>query len=328
MILSIVIVSYNTQLLTLEAVRSAWKDAQNSSVLKDKTEIFVVDNNSSDDSVKTLKDTFGSKITIIENKQNVGFAKANNQGIEKASGTYILLLNSDTLVQQGALENLVKAMEDHELSDSTAHLESSYGRLDKLGILAATLLNEDGTIQPQGGSFPRLISLFCHMAMLDDLPLIGRLFPSTQHTGLRQTEKLIYRTQDHRLIRRDWVGATAMLIRKALIDEIGMLDENIFMYGEDVEFCLRAKHHHWDVAIHPLAKITHIGSASGSSTNAILGELKGYQYIWAKHKPLWQQPLARLILKMGALQRQLVFGTIARDTKRQKAYQQALEELR
>jgi GT2 family glycosyltransferase len=328
MILSIIILNYNTKDLTLKAINSAWSDAQKSELLKGKTEIIVVDNNSKDDSVKTLRETFHTPhIHIIASKENGGFAKGNNIGISQAKGAYVLLLNSDTIVQHGALENLVTSLEMRPDDSSTAVLESHHGRLDRLGLLAATLLNEDGTLQPQGGSFPTLLSLFSHMTMLDDIPLLGRLLPSTQHTGMRQTEKLRYRTSDPRLIQRDWVGATALLIRKDVFDEIGLLDENIFMYGEDVEFCMRAKHHHWDIAIHPQAKITHYGSASSSSERAIIGELVNYYYIWSKHKPLWQQPIARLILKLGALLRIIIFGTIARDAYKQEAYRKAFAQL-
>lgn len=328
MTLSIIIISYNTKYLTLQSVESAWRDAQASPKLKGRTEIIVIDNNSSDKSVAELKEEFNSKnIRIIRNKNNVGFAAANNQGIKLAKGKFLLLLNSDTITQQGALETLVKTMESYPLDDSTSTLSSEQHRLDKLGILAPTLLNEDGTVQSQGGQLPNLLSLFFHMTFLDDLPLIGKFLPSTQHTGFRQTEKLRYYTKDQRLIRRDWVGGTAMLIRRELIEEIGDLDSNIFMYGEDIEFCIRARHHHWDVAIHPQAKITHLGSASSSATNALKGELKNYIYIWSKHKPLWQLPLARLIIKLGCVMRIFVFGTILKDRRRRDVYQSILAKI-
>lgn len=329
MILSIIIVSYNTAHLTVQAVKSAWEDAQNSHLLKDQTEIIVIDNNSTDDSVEKLTKLTKSikNLSIIKKAKNLGFAKANNIGIKQATGDNILLLNSDTIVQPTALEQLTSQIALYPTNPSTAQLESRQDTLDKLGILAATLINQDGTLQPQGGSFPGLISLFCHMTMLDDIPLIGKLLPSTQHTGLRQVEKLRNKMGELRLIQRDWVGATAVLIRREVFDEVGLLEEGIFMYGEDVEFCMRAKHHHWDVAIHPTAQVIHLGSASGSSSKALIGELKGYQYIWSKHKPLWQQPIATLILKWGALQRMLVFGTMARDKKKFAAYGEALSQL-
>jgi GT2 family glycosyltransferase len=118
-----------------------------------------------------------------------------------------------------------------------------------------------------------------------------------------------------------------MMIRKAVFSEVGLLDENIFMYGEDVEFCLRARSHHWDVAIDTQAVVTHLGSASSSSVRAIEGELKGYLYIWSKHGPLWQLPLVKLILKAGCVLRWLVFGTMAKQPEKAQAYARIWQQL-
>lgn len=118
-----------------------------------------------------------------------------------------------------------------------------------------------------------------------------------------------------------------MLIKRAVIDEVGSLDGNIFMYGEDVEFCMRAANHHWDVGIVPAATIVHFGSASSSSAHAILGEFKGYQYIWSKHKPLWQRPFLNLVLKLGCSLRLFLFGTIIKDTAKAQVYTAVLEQL-
>jgi GT2 family glycosyltransferase len=321
MTLSVIIVSYNTANLTLGSIASAWDDAQASSMLKGKTEFIVVDNHSQDDSLKLLnkfkKEKASSNIIIISKQKNLGFAAANNLAIKKARGKYILLLNSDTFVQPKALELLF-----------THHQQASrHQKIAHLGILAATLLNTDGTLQPQGGDLPTLFSLFTHMTLLDDLPFFGKLLPSVQHTGYRQTETLKKSSLDVLLTKRGWVAGTAVLIKKQVFEEIGLLDENIFMYGEDVEFCLRAKNHHWETAIDPSAKITHLGSASSSSSNAIKGEFNAYLYIWSKHKPLWQIPLVKMILKLGAALRWFLFGTIFRDNHKMKVYQNLLFQI-
>ena len=327
MILTIIIVSYNTKDLTLQTIETAWKEAQSSPTLAKKTEIIVVDNDSKDGTVAAVRDTFtSSNIKVIANRHNKGFASANNQGIKIAKGKYIILLNSDTIVQKGGLSTMVETFERFPLDEKTASLATEVNRIDRLGILAPTLLNPDGTLQPQGGDLPTLGSLFNHMSFLDDLPLIGKLLPSTQHTGLRQSEQLRYHTNDNRLIKRGWVGGTAMMIRKEVIKEIGLLDDGIFMYGEDTEYCMRAKHHHWDVAIDPQAKITHFGQASSSSANAIKGEFKSYIYNWSKHKPLWQVKIVKAILRMGAFFRVIIFSTIKPDNKRRQIYQELLSQ--
>lgn len=316
-LLSICIISYNTRILTCAAVASAAADCSSSELLKKTSEVIIVDNNSQDDSVAALKEQtqhLPIPAQLIVNKENSGFAAANNQAIQQAKGKYILLLNSDTEVIPGALEKLVMGFELVG-STTTATLASAKGELDNLGICAASLRNADGTPQPQGGSFPTLISLACQMLFLDDIPVLGKLLPSTQHTGWRAPAQ----TTDRVLVQQDWVGGTALMISRACLEEIGLLDEQIFMYGEDIEWCMRAHHKHWDVAINTKAEITHFGSASGGSEHALLGEFKGYLYIWALHKPLWQQNLAALLLKTGALLRVVLFATINRR-ERAKIY--------
>jgi hypothetical protein len=326
MILSIIIISYNTRDLTLQTLESVDVALRNSPQLRKKTEVFVIDNNSGDDSVKALKAfaTTHPYVRILPQKENLGFGRANNLGVTYSHGKYILFLNSDTTLQSTSLQELVNSFEEHPVRDITAQLSSYGNTLDRLGIVAAQLLNTDGSIQPQGGNFPTLATLFFHMSMLDDLPLIGSFLPSTQHTGLRTMPFL----PNSSLVPKDWVAGTALVIRRETLEEIGSFDPAIFMYAEDIELCLRARHHHWDVAIANKALITHLGSASSTSENAILGELRGYLYIWAKHKSLWQYQLAKGILIFGCLLRRFLFGTIARDAARAKVYETAYQELR
>jgi N-acetylglucosaminyl-diphospho-decaprenol L-rhamnosyltransferase len=326
-LLSTIIVSYNTQELTAQALTAADNDIQASKVLKGKSELIVVDNHSTDETLEQLKKQkkqLDTPLTVIANDHNLGFASANNQGMAKAQGQYVLLLNSDTVIQPGALEHLVTTFEAHPIQESTAELESHSGQLDRLGIVAATLLNRDGSLQAQGGSFPNLLSLASHWLMLDDIPVLGQMLPSTQHTGRNVRQDL----SGSHLVQQDWVGGTAMMIRREMIEEIGNLDDHIFMYGEDVEFCLRARKHHWDIAIDTQAQIIHYGSASSSSLNALRGEAKGYLYIWSKHHPLWQLPMARAILRLGCQLRVWLFGTIKGDQVKAKNYRSILMELK
>lgn len=331
--LAVAIVSYNTAELTLQTLTSLCHDLESSN-LTAVSEIIVVDNASSDDSVKGVR-AFAKKssatISIITNKKNVGFARANNQAISASSAEYILLLNSDTIVQPGAIRLLLTAMQESP-EESTAVLAGYPKKLDRVGIIAATLTNPDGTIQPQGGSYPTLWALACHMLLLDDIPLIGRFLPSTQHTGRRTdvaspAHHLTGKPSEPttQLKQKDWVAGTAMLLRREMLDEIGLLDENIFMYAEDMELCMRARHRHWDVAIHQSAFVTHLGSASAGSQRAILGEFQGYLYIWKKHFPR-KSGIAELLLRTGALLRRWIFGTIG-DREKSEMYQVVLKSI-
>ena len=310
-ILSIIVVSYNTKDLTIQSLDTAIDEINSSKILKDKTEIFLVDNDSKDGSPKACQDFLKKKkfphFKVFANKDNLGFAKANNQATEIAKGRYIILLNSDVIVLKGGLSKLVETFEANSIDEKTASLLTAGEKIDRLGILVPTLLNKDKSIQNQGGSLPSLGTIASQMLFLDDIPLIGKLFPSTQDTGKSAAAFKTYDDSATKLIKKGWVGGTAMMFRRELIDEIGMLDGNIFMYGEDQEFCMRAQNHHWDIAIHPQAKIIHFGSASSSSRNAILGEFKGYLYIFEKHKSVFEKLILKIILYLGACLRQLIY---------------------
>lgn len=312
LLLSVIVVSYNTPDLTIQTLTSVIREITASHFLNGKTDVYIIDNDSHDDSVARIrqfvKDCHYPLVKVIENSKNLGFAGANNQALRLSQAKYCLLLNSDTIVQKKALELLVKTMEKVSVNEETANSEEWGEKIDKLGVLSATLVNPDGSFQPQGGSLPALHTIASQMLFLDDLPWIGHFFPSTQHTGMSDFAFQTYRRNLQRLIPKDWVGGTAMLLRKSMLDEIGLLDENIFMYGEDQELCMRAKNHHFDVAIHPQATITHFGSASSSSKNAILGEFKGYLYIFQKHKPHWQLPILKALLFLGASLRILFYN--------------------
>lgn len=324
--LSIIIVSYNTAQLTTQCLAAVLLSLESFPGLLEATEVIVVDNNSSDNSVAAIKDFSKThpklQLRLLPQQTNLGFGRANNIGIAKSSGELLLFLNSDTVCQVQSIPLLLEAFQAHPLQQPTADLSSYRHKLDRLGVVSAQLLNVDGSMQPQGGSFPTLVSLACHMLMLDDLPLVGRWLPSTQHTGRRQT------TPQSRMYQQDWVAATAMMVRRALIDEVGHFDPDIFMYGEDVELCIRSRNHHWDIAIEPSALVMHYGSASSSSATAITGELMSYLYIWRKHKPHWQRPYAKGLLLLGCQLRSWLFGTILQNQEKAKIYQAAIKEVR
>ena len=330
-LLSAIIVSYNTKDLTIQALTSLLKEIKSSDLLKKKSEILLVDNHSQDGSIQAIKQFFHQAkfrdYQLIVNKKNLGFARANNQALKQAQGQYLLLLNSDTIVQPGAIDTLVKTFIQHPDQLATATTQDSDEMVDYLGILSPTLLNADGSLQPQGGSQISLRAIFNQMFFLDDLPVIGKYLPSTQQTGrsqqLNQQQLLDKQRQQTQLIYKAWVSGAAMMIRKAVIDQIGYLDKNIFMYGEDQEFCLRARHHHFDIAVHPHAEVVHLGSASSSSEQAIVGEFKSYQYIWQKHFPAYQQRLLRWILRAGARFRMLIYR-LTGNQRQATIYREAL----
>jgi GT2 family glycosyltransferase len=154
------------------------------------------------------------------------------------------------------------------------------------------------------------------MLFIDDIPLLGKFLKP-------------YQLRDHKAFTSErlmgWVGGTAMMIRRDVTKKIGLLNEDMFMYAEDIEFCMRAHEKGFLVAITPDAKIIHYGqqSSGGAPKAAWLGEYKGLKYIFNKHKPSWEYPVLRMLLKTGALLRIFVFGILQGRRDAYEAYKEA-----
>lgn len=312
--LSTIIVSYNTVDLTCNAVQSVLNEYLHSKI---DGEVIVIDNNSADDSTHQLKRLFHDHIKLIESDKNLGFAGGNNLGIEQACGEFIFLLNSDTTVHPGAIKSILKKFKKYPDKD-TAELENTH-KVDRLGIVSCKLLNLDGTLQKQGGALPSLKTIAFWWLL--PVPSSVYKFPPSVSYHIEQDE--FYETEQS----IGWVGGTAMMIKREVIEEIGVLDEGIFMYAEDVEYCMRATDHHWDILYTPDGEITHFGSASSSSDRATLGEVIGLYYLAQKHFPAWKASAVRKILRLGCLLRWFLFGIIAGHEKKKKVYQEAFQKL-
>lgn len=289
--LSIIIVNFNTQKLLKDCLQSIEASQGNGS-----WEIIVVDNHSTDQSISMVKKFFPA-VKIIANKTNEGFAKANNRGVKQARGDYILLLNSDTIVKKDALNTLLSCVKQ-------SHAD----------IASCKLLHPNGTIQPQGGFLPRLSNIAAWMLCIDDIPGISRLIKPYQQTS----QAFFMRDQQP-----GWVSGTALIVNRSTYNKLHGFDEHFFMYGEDVDFCLRAQKQGFRVNYFSQPEITHLGQGSGNSRGALIGEYKGLQYIFRQHKPAWELPILRILLKTGALCRILLFGIIKRDVQKKQIYQQA-----
>lgn len=280
--LSVIIVNWNTQKLLENCLRSIFKFTRGVTF-----EVIVVDNGSTDNSPGQVKKKF-PQVKLLSNKDNLGFSRANNQGIQVAKGEYIMLLNSDTYLIENSLRKMVEEAD----------------KFPSLGALGPTLLNRDRTIQQSVGFFPNLAKIFWWMSFIDDLP--GGTFLKPYHVD----HDVFYKRERQ----VDWVTAAAILVPKSTITRVGLLDEKIFMYGEEVEWCYRIKKSGDKVYFSPVTKIIHIGRGSSqkTSTNAIVGEFKGIQYFYLKHKNKTSLQIARLLLKIGALARIIIFGALSR----------------
>lgn len=225
--LSVIIASYNTKDLLKNCLNS----------LPSFIEVIVVDNVSKDGSVEMLEQQF-PQVRLIKNTQNLGFAKANNQGIKLASGRYILLLNSDTVVPPGTLEEMIKFMEQDL----------------RVGIATCRVELADGSLDPASHrGFPTPWAALTYFTGLEKFFPKSRIFGQYHLTYLPLDEI-------HTI---DSPSGAFFLMRRDMLDEIGLLDEHYFMYAEDIDLSWRAKKASWKVMFHPFVKIIHYKKKSG-----------------------------------------------------------------
>lgn len=206
--LSIIIVNYNVKYFLEQCLRSVLKASRNI-----ETEIFVVDNNSSDGSIAYLTSLF-PEVIFIANKDNPGFSKANNQAIELAKGEYILLLNPDTVVEEDTFSNVCRFMDEHP----------------DAGALGVKMLDGDGNFLPESKrGFPSPWNSFCKMFGL------SKLFPKSPFFAKYHLRYL----DENQIHEVDVLAGAFMLLRKSVLDKTGLLDDTFFMYGEDIDLSYR-----------------------------------------------------------------------------------------
>lgn len=260
--LSIIIISFDTKELLRECLTSVLNQTKGVEF-----EVIVVDNGSSDTSVEMVKKEF-PQIKLIKNKENLGFAKANNQALRQSHGEYVLLLNSDTKIVNNALVKLVNFAESKK----------------DLGIAGPRLLNLNDTPQPSAAPFYTLpvtaISLFSGDKFLRQSP--------SKSTPV------------------DWVSGACFLIKREVIEKIGLLDERFFMYAEEMEFCYRAKKAGYQVYFYPQAEVIHLiqGGSSASwqgKQKAIWGIYRGLIHFYRKHFAPWKLFVLKFLLKAKAV---------------------------
>jgi GT2 family glycosyltransferase len=275
--LSIIIVNFNAEKFLVECLDSIYAQTKQISF-----DIWVVDNNSADASVPMVLQNF-PQVNLIENKENGGFARANNQAIAKRISDYILLLNPDTLILQNAIEKVVDFMD----------------RNPTVGICGCKVLNEDGTLQlacrrsipTPGVAFFRLTGL-------------SKLFPNSK---IMAKYNLTYLDPDspHQV---DAVSGAFLMIRKEVVGDIGLLDERFFMYGEELDWCLRAKKAGWAIMYYPNAEIVHYkGECSRFNHRKAAFEFYRSMYLFhKKHFAKNYNPFINAIIYAGIFLKALV----------------------
>jgi len=240
--LSIIIVSYNTKNITRQCLVALQKSLKKSPKLK--AEIIVVDNASTDGSAEMLS-TFKSQLSnlkLINNASNLGFGKANNQGVKKAHGTYILFLNSDVVVDNVNFGQLIQYMQKDT----------------DIGVLTVKVKLPHGSIDPASHrGFPTIWRSFCYYGGLESLfkniPVLSRICGGYHltHLNLKKIHEI------------DSPTAAFYLTKKGIFDDVGGFDESFFMYGEDLDLSYRIKQEGYKIIYYPLYSVLHLKYQSG-----------------------------------------------------------------
>ncbi|WP_071873423.1 glycosyltransferase family 2 protein [Atopomonas hussainii] len=265
--LTVSIVNYKTPQLVIECINSLKRFAPRLASMR----VIVVDNASADDSL-ALIGAAHSDVQLIDAGDNLGFAAGNNLALQDCESDYVLLLNSDALVDDGSLDHLLQVMQNNP----------------QVGAVSARVVNaDDGQDQDYPARFPSLLEMFRRA-------LSGPQFPA-------------HGQQDPVVMER--LHGACMLIRSKLLNSVGLLDDGFFMYDEDVDWCVRARQQGWQLWLIPQARVLHHGgrssgrSPSGRASSPTLSptalrmryELRRSRYrLYRKHRTGWELLLLKL----------------------------------
>jgi GT2 family glycosyltransferase len=256
--LSVIIVNWNTRELLLKCIESFYRTVKGLGF-----EIFVVDNGSSDGSPDSVQRRF-PEIELIRNRRNLGFARANNEALKRSKGRYALLLNTDVILTDDAVEKLVEFMEENPT----------------VGIAGGQLINGDGSKQNSFDNFPSLATEALNKSLL-------RMFFPKRYPSKR----VDYREP---IDVHSVIGA-CMIIRSQSIKEVGLLDEDYFFFLEETDWCYRMRRRRWRVCHMPQAKIVHL---QGKTANLVKDRAKIEYYrslylFFKKHRGIVESALLR-----------------------------------
>lgn len=244
MLLSVIMVNYNTRELAQAAIQLLLASTDLPNI-----EIFLIDNASKEDA-SLLKEEF-PQLRFIQNSVNVGFGRANNQALPLLAGDYVLLLNTDAFVADDGVKLSLDYMQQHP----------------RVGILGVKLVGRDGELQPSARYFPTPWNLFLQRSGL------SRFFANA-----RLVDDMNW---DHASARAcDWVPGCYYLVRREVIDQVGLFDPRYFLYYEEVDHCFAAKKAGWEVHYFPGTSVVHIGGESAKSEGELTAsgrQLEGLQ---------------------------------------------------
>lgn len=268
--LSIVIVNWNGLAVLRNCLGSIFASPQGI-----RFEVIVVDNASHDDSTATIEREF-PQVVILRNQQNLGFAAANNQAFALARGRCVLLLNNDTLVLPGALAESVRYLDGHP----------------QVGALGCRVEYPDGSFQ---SSYYRVHDLW---DLLTTRLLPFDLVPKNRLNRSRYWGKIFSQPQEVEV-----VAGCFFLVRRQVIDEVGLLDEDFFMYGEEEEWCFRIRQNGWKIIYHPGVRIIHLHGFSARKARKAMNLItrKSPLLVLEKTQGVWAAWTGNIFMMTGAL---------------------------
>lgn len=259
--LSIIIVTFNTEAVTLNCLSSIFN-----SLIKYSFEVIVVDNNSKDQTVINIQKLF-PQVKLISSEMNLGFSKGNNLGIKTAKGKYLLLLNSDTIVLSDSIQNLVEEMETNQYD-----------------VAGPKLLNQDMTIQRSWFNFPSSVKTFFRIT--DLYILFYKLSHFLSYFFVFFNKKPAFLLSEIKEnIEVDYLSFAAILIRRKVLESIGALDEKLMFYHEDCEYGIRSNKNNFKINYCVNPQIIHLGGSSSSNFSifSFENDVKGLLHIYRKH---------------------------------------------
>lgn len=266
---SIIIVNWNVKDLVIKTITAALKQTD---VV---TEIIVVDNDSHDGSVEALKTIFGDKIKLIESKENLGFAKANNLAAKQAVGEYLLILNPDCFLHEHALTPAINRLKG-----------------DNNGILGFRLLNEDGSQQLSIRKFPRVIDVFLFCLRLNHWPRLFSYFSNYFQLNFDYAKEQSV----------EQVMGACFLIKNSLFKQLNGFDEGFYIWFEEVDLCQRVHNLGYKNLYFPQAQATHVGGQSFGQASTCRKSRIFYNslyYYSKKHFNLFLQPIIFIGCKLS-----------------------------
>ena len=270
--ISIIIVNWKVKKLLKKCLDSILKYKEDLDI-----EIFVIDNNSNDGSLEMITSNY-PEVNMISLFINSGFAKANNLGLKKAKGKYLLLLNPDTEITKNFFKKILKYLDEN----------------NNVGILGPKILNSDNTIQRSVRRFPTFISQVLILLKLKNI-LSNNVFLSNylyKNFNYNKTQEV------------DQVMGAAMFIRRSVLEKIGLLDENFFIWFEEVDYCKRANKFGFVVKYFSEANIIHKGGASFNKQSVIKNQMifnKSLLRYFKKHKFIIEYLFLLLLIPINIL---------------------------